>query len=272
MPNRAAFLERLSLEFARARRGGHQFAVHYLDLDHFKDVNDTLGHPVCDELLRLVAARLKACVRETDLVARFGGDEFAVLALDSAEMAAMSKPLAIKIRTCSRRRFTIDCNQIHTTVSIGIVPYRSDIAGSDDIDDEGRSRALPREERGPQQVSACTPPNSTSQIRKRIMIGEEFARMRSRIVELELFLSAAGRDQNRTRSSDWKRLLRWIIRRAVSMLPARLHSHRGNERDLIVPIEALGDSTGLPADQGLERLSGSRRRSSQSMSPLRSSS
>ena len=78
--NRAAFLDRLNLEFARAKRGGSQFAVHYLDLDHFKDVNDTLGHPVGDRAAAARSAeRLKACVREIDMVARFGGDEFAVL-------------------------------------------------------------------------------------------------------------------------------------------------------------------------------------------------
>ena len=79
LANRAAFLERLNLALARARRSATLFAILYLDLDHFKDVNDTLGHPIGDSLLRAVADRLEHCVRETDLVARFGGDEFAVL-------------------------------------------------------------------------------------------------------------------------------------------------------------------------------------------------
>ena len=130
LPNRAAFLERLNLEFARARRGGNQFAVHYLDLDHFKDVNDTLGHPVGDELLRAVAERLSSCVRETDMVARFGGDEFAMLQDDIADIGNV-ETLAAKIGEVLAAAFAINGNQVSTSASIGIVPYRSDIAGVD---------------------------------------------------------------------------------------------------------------------------------------------
>jgi diguanylate cyclase (GGDEF)-like protein/PAS domain S-box-containing protein len=130
LPNRAAFLERLNLEFARARRGGNQFAVHYIDLDRFKDVNDTLGHPIGDGLLRAVAERLKSCVRETDMVARFGGDEFAVLQDDIADTANV-ETLAAKIGEVISVLYAIDGNQVHTTASIGIVPYGSDVAGAD---------------------------------------------------------------------------------------------------------------------------------------------
>ena len=130
LPNRAAFLERLNLEFARAKRGGTQFAVHYLDLDHFKDVNDTLGHPVGDKLLCAVAERLTSCVRETDMVARFGGDEFAVLQ-DDIEDTANVETLAAKIGEVVAAFYAIDGNQVHTTASIGIVPYGSDVTGVD---------------------------------------------------------------------------------------------------------------------------------------------
>ena len=130
LPNRAAFLERLNLEFARAKRGANQFAVHYLDLDHFKDVNDTLGHPIGDALLRAVAERLLSCVRETDMVARFGGDEFAVLQ-DDIEDTADIETLAAKIGEMLAAPFAIEGNQVQTTASIGIVPYRGDVATVD---------------------------------------------------------------------------------------------------------------------------------------------
>jgi diguanylate cyclase (GGDEF)-like protein/PAS domain S-box-containing protein len=132
LPNRPAFLERLNLEFARSRRGGNQFAVHYIDLDHFKDVNDTLGHPVGDGLLCAVAERLTSCVRETDMVARFGGDEFAVLQDNIADTGNV-EALAVKIGEAIAAPFGIGGNQVLTTASIGIVPYRSDVAGIDAI-------------------------------------------------------------------------------------------------------------------------------------------
>ena len=79
LPNRILFGERLEAVIEKVRRGGTTAAVFYIDLDHFKDVNDTLGHPIGDELIRSVAQRLARTVRDEDLVSRLGGDEFAVI-------------------------------------------------------------------------------------------------------------------------------------------------------------------------------------------------
>ncbi len=79
LPNRVLFHERLNELLGRVRRRGESLAVHCLDLDHFKGVNDTLGHPIGDELLKAVAQRLGKCLRDSDMVARLGGDEFAVV-------------------------------------------------------------------------------------------------------------------------------------------------------------------------------------------------
>ena len=130
LPNRIAFLDRLHLAFARAKRGATSFAVLYLDLDHFKDVNDTLGHPIGDALLKVVADRLKSCVRETDMVARFGGDEFAVLQEDVTSIVD-TEALAGKICRTVAASLSIDGNQIHTSASIGIVPCQGDIADAE---------------------------------------------------------------------------------------------------------------------------------------------
>ena len=87
LPNRALFLDRLGHALARTRRAGQQLAVFFLDLDRFKQVNDTLGHAVGDELLITVTALLRGCLRDTDTLARFGGDEFALLLEDIGELA-----------------------------------------------------------------------------------------------------------------------------------------------------------------------------------------
>lgn len=150
LANRAVFLERLNLALARARRGTARFAILYLDIDHFKDVNDTLGHPVGDALLQAVAGRLRDCMRETDLVARFGGDEFAVLQEDITD-ATSTERLAIKIQQSLAVPYSIEGNQVRTTASIGIVPYSDDIEGDEAMmmkadlalyraKDEGRNR------------------------------------------------------------------------------------------------------------------------------------
>jgi len=110
--------ERLEHELKRVKRG-ECLAVLCLDLDHFKSVNDTLGHPIGDELLKVVAERLRRCVREPDTIARLGGDEFAVI------MTGMVEPtdavaLAKRIRASVTKPYHLDGHQIITDISIGI--------------------------------------------------------------------------------------------------------------------------------------------------------
>jgi len=121
LANRATFTERLHLAFNASRRGGTPFAVLYLDLDHFKDVNDTLGHPMGDLLLKMVAARLLSGVREADLVARFGGDEFAILQTDITDPATAGT-LAEKLRVSVDLPYALKGNIAHVTASIGVAP------------------------------------------------------------------------------------------------------------------------------------------------------
>ena len=106
LPNRVLLRDRLEHALAAARRG-EQMALLYLDLDQFKNVNDTLGHPVGDQLLKEVAARLRLCVREIDAVARIGGDEFAII------QAAVTEPtdaaaLARRVREAITAPFDLD--------------------------------------------------------------------------------------------------------------------------------------------------------------------
>jgi diguanylate cyclase (GGDEF)-like protein len=128
--NRRAFVERLQSAFAACRRGAKPFAVHYFDLDHFKDVNDTLGHAIGDELLRQVAARVKSAVRENDVIARFGGDEFAVLQSDVEDFEAAGA-LAAKIGKILVEPYVIEGNEVHVSASIGISRYSPEVARPD---------------------------------------------------------------------------------------------------------------------------------------------
>jgi diguanylate cyclase (GGDEF)-like protein/PAS domain S-box-containing protein len=132
LPNRAQFVDKVAAAIERAGRGGTPFAVLYLDLDHFKDINDTLGHPVGDRLLKLVARRLREHVREDDVVARFGGDEFAILQgdVDTPEDAAA---LARNLVELLRQPFDIAGNTIRTGASIGISLYGPDASEPETI-------------------------------------------------------------------------------------------------------------------------------------------
>ena len=118
LPNRVLLRERLEHELKRVKRG-ECLAVLCLDLDHFKSVNDTLGHPIGDELLKLVADRLRGCTREPDTIARLGGDEFAIIMtkMQKTDDAAI---LARRIRESIIKPYQIDGHQIITDISIGI--------------------------------------------------------------------------------------------------------------------------------------------------------
>jgi diguanylate cyclase (GGDEF)-like protein len=122
LANRATFMDRLRQAFADVKRGGPPFAVLYLDLDRFKEVNDTLGHPAGDMLLRSVSERLKGCVRETDFVARLGGDEFAILQTNMTDVAN-STVLASKICNCLAAPYPFEDAEMDVTASVGISAY-----------------------------------------------------------------------------------------------------------------------------------------------------
>jgi len=125
LPNRTLFVERIEHGLAEATRAGTYMGVLFLDLDHFKDVNDTLGHPVGDELLVQVSQRLLNCARGSDTVARLGGDEFAILCsnLKSPDQAA---ELAQRIVETIARPYDIHGQEIHTATSIGISIFPTD--------------------------------------------------------------------------------------------------------------------------------------------------
>lgn len=125
LPNRDLLMDRLHQAQIIAKREDSQFALFFLDLDRFKDVNDTLGHSSGDLLLKNVASRLKACVRESDTVARLGGDEFVIL-LNSIKSFWEAEMIAQKILRSLDSQFDIAGHEIFTSTSIGIALHSED--------------------------------------------------------------------------------------------------------------------------------------------------
>lgn len=125
LPNRALVTDRLSQALASARRESHGVALLYIDLDRFKPVNDTHGHAVGDLLLREAAQRMRDCVRESDTVGRFGGDEFVVL-LPRVEVPDDALRVAEKIRSALVAPFLVSGLSLEVSSSIGVALYPED--------------------------------------------------------------------------------------------------------------------------------------------------
>jgi diguanylate cyclase (GGDEF)-like protein/PAS domain S-box-containing protein len=130
LPNRKLFSDRLGLVLAQAKRNKKKVGIVMLDLDNFKDVNDTLGHVVGDILLKAVAERLSGTLRKSDTVARFGGDEF-VLIFPDLEVIETAIQVVQKIIDRFHKPFPINTHQLVVTTSIGIAVYPND--GTDEI-------------------------------------------------------------------------------------------------------------------------------------------
>lgn len=125
LPNRIMLQERLRQAITRARRAGTRVAALFIDLDRFKEVNDTLGHRVGDELLRETARRLQSTIRETDLLVRLSGDEFMIVVEQVSELEA-PQIVAQKLLTEMRKKFEIDGHEVYMACSIGISLFPDD--------------------------------------------------------------------------------------------------------------------------------------------------
>ncbi len=132
LPNRALFYDRLIMAVSRSGRKQQKTAVLFIDLDQFKEINDSLGHTVGDQLLKLVAERIKTSTRETDSLARFGGDEFTLM-LDEIEDTEDATLVAQKIIESLRVPFTVRDHELFVSGSVGISFYPDDGVDADTL-------------------------------------------------------------------------------------------------------------------------------------------
>jgi len=155
LPNRKLFTDRLSLSVTHARRTHRTLAIMFVDLDHFKTINDTVGHTGGDELLLEMSRRLRACVRDDDTVARFGGDEFTIM-LSELRQPEDAAPIAEKILAAVQEPMTIAGLAVEISASIGIAIYPTDGADSDALLRNADSAMYRAKEAGRNTYQLCT--------------------------------------------------------------------------------------------------------------------
>ena len=133
LANRSLFMEKIQEAGARLRRRGESFTVFMLDLDRFKDVNDSLGHPAGDALLKEMAERLRGSLRETDVLARLGGDEFAILQSGEPDQREAAIMLAVRIIDLVAKPFELEGSKVSVGTSIGIALAPQDGVDPDEL-------------------------------------------------------------------------------------------------------------------------------------------
>jgi diguanylate cyclase (GGDEF)-like protein len=171
LANRVAFVEDLQAAIAAHTDTGRAFAILYMDLDHFKDVNDALGHPAGDDLVRAVAQRLTAACRLTDLIARFGGDEFAVIAMDVATEAAASN-LATHLIEVISEPYVVRGVPVRISASVGIALRTAGDADADTMLSQADLALYSAKAQGRSAHRAFTREMDT-EVRTRLALGAE---------------------------------------------------------------------------------------------------
>ncbi|HKR66516.1 MAG TPA: EAL domain-containing protein [Thermoanaerobaculia bacterium] len=156
LPNRLLFRDRLTIALAHAKRQQTPVAVMFLDLDRFKFVNDTLGHSLGDELLRIVGVRLRTVLREGDTIARMGGDEFTVLLTDLTTPTDAAK-IAQKLLDTVAHPVRIEGHELYVTTSIGIALYPSDGDTAEALLKNADGAMYRAKEVGRNSYQLCTP-------------------------------------------------------------------------------------------------------------------
>lgn len=231
LPNRAYLVERLRERCAPAHRGGDGFALHVLDLDRFKAVNDALGHQSGDRLLVQVGRRLRGAMRDGDLVARLGGDEFAVLQ-DKASTATEAGHLASRILAVFARPFRLGQRSVSVTTSLGVALFPGDSSSADELLRNADLAMYRAKRSGGGSFGFYDPEMDVAAQRAMILEGE----LRRALTRHEFELVWQPQVSLRTgRISGAEALLRWRHEERGVVPPAEF-LHLAEETGLIAPI------------------------------------
>lgn len=233
LPNRHLFKDRLMQSLNRAERNGQQVALFFIDLDHFKTVNDTLGHAVGDKLLQEAAHRLTGCVRKTDTVARLGGDEFAAV-LTNLTAASQAQDIASAILKELVQPFVIEGHNAFVSASIGITMFPDDGSDVDTLIRNADSAMYRAKERGRNDAQFFTLEMSEQAARRRVL---EVALHRALDNDEFTLVYQPVMDINKKRVSYFEALIRWTGPSGMAVSPMEFIP-LVEENGLILPIGA----------------------------------
>lgn len=235
LPNRRLLMDRLKHALASSARSGRQGAVLFLDLDHFKVLNDSRGHDVGDLLLKQVAERLTACVREGDTVSRLGGDEYVVvledLSEDGLEAAALTETIAKKILDALDKPYQLGEYEHHNTPSIGIAIFNSHHATIDELLKQADIAMYQAKKAGRNTIRFFNPQMQTS-ITFRVALERE---LRKAIDKEQLQLYYQVQVDNAGHQLGAEALIRWVHPERGLISPAQFIP-LAEETGLILPI------------------------------------
>ena len=231
LPNRVLFRDRVVNGLAQAHRNRRALAMMYLDLDHFKLVNDGLGHSFGDALLAAVASRLQRSLRASDTISRIGGDEFAILINDAGDSNAIAS-IARKLLDSLAESFRVDDHDLYVTASVGISLYPSDGADVETLVKCADAAMYRAKELGRNQAQLFTPSMNERYVH-RLAIEQNLHQALER-GELELHYQPIW-DRVRRRIVSVEALLRWNDPRRGIIAPAEF-INLAEETGLILPI------------------------------------
>ena len=231
LPNRLLLADRLEQAIAHADRNGTRFALLLIDLDHFKAVNDSLGHAAGDELLAEVARRLTATVRRADTLARFGGDEF-VLIVNDVAAAQEIEGLIGKVCECLTRPIELTDLEVHVSLSVGVSIYPSDGADRETLLKHA-DVAMYQAKRAGRNGYQFYAPAMNAFTRERLVLENDLRRaVRASEFQL-LYQPQVSTEDDRIESAE--ALIRWNHPRR-GLLPAAAFISLAEESGLIIPI------------------------------------